>query len=61
MVAEPEALSQGFAAEEGKAQQWRGFLKRARVAEPGTLEDVIGAVFRFVGPPLTALAEGREF
>lgn len=60
--AAPIALTPAFAAEPGKEQQWRAFLKRSRLEPIGDgLASVIDALARFLGPVVSALTDGRPF
>ena len=58
----PLALTPAFAALEGKAAQWSGFVRRLpRTSAPGDLVSVVDGVARFAGPVLTAPARGVRF
>lgn len=56
----PLALTQTFAADQGKRRQWRAFLSRSGVASTDlALEDVVAALARFLVTPLEAARTGR--
>ncbi len=56
----PFALTHAFAAEPGKEQLWRAFLRRSRLAPVGEgLASVIDGIAGFLGPVVAALAERR--
>ena len=58
----PVALSDEFAQDAGKANQWRAFLWRNELEEGGTsLPQVISDLRDFLLPPLHAAAEERKF
>lgn len=58
----PVALTHAFAAEPGKEQLWRAFLKRSRLEPIGEgLASVTDGIARFLGPVVAALAEKRPF
>jgi predicted nucleotidyltransferase component of viral defense system len=59
---QPLALTDEFALDEGKASQWRGYLRKSRLeGVPADLVDVVGAIADLLGPLAEALHEGREF
>lgn len=58
----PVALTGGFAADVGKAAQWRGFLRKGRLeGAPTDMAEIVAAVATFLGPVAGALHEGRAF
>ncbi len=58
----PLALTPAFAATEGKAAQWRGFVRRLPgTSAPPDLPAVIDTVAVFAGPVLTATGRGEPF
>lgn len=58
----PPALSREFASEPAKRAQWSAFVKRIDAAhQPADLNDVVGAIARFVGPVLDAAAGEASF
>jgi predicted nucleotidyltransferase component of viral defense system len=60
--ASPTALSNDFAGNAEKQAQWRGFLRRSRVAPcPQELAEAIGALRIFLSPVLQAVSGGQSF
>lgn len=60
--ARPVALTSAFASDSAKIQQWRGFLRRSRIADaPESLEKVVLHLEDFLGPVATALARQQQF
>jgi hypothetical protein len=58
----PLALTPDFAAMEGKAAQWSGFVRRLpTVSAPADLATVINAVAVFAGPVLLSVGRGEPF
>ncbi len=58
----PVALTDEFAADEGKAAQWRGFLRKSRLeGAPADLADAVVAIADLLAPVAEALHAGREF
>lgn len=55
----PIALTPGFGEDPARAQQWRGFLRRAPLApEAGSLADAVGRIRVFLEPLLAAVSLG---
>jgi len=58
----PTALTAAFAADPGKAIQWRGFLRKSRLsAVPNDLNQIISDLAGFLGPVTQSLEQGRSF
>lgn len=58
----PVALTDEFATDAGKAQQWRGFLRRSLVSSaPSDLGEVIRDLRAFLGPLAQVLHHDRPF
>lgn len=58
----PVALTPAFAAAAGKAAQWTGFLRKARLGDaPGDLSAVTDEVGAFLLPVAAALSAGHDF
>jgi hypothetical protein len=58
----PTALTDEFASNRDKINQWQGFLKRNRLdADGATLAQVIDELRTFLAPPLQALAGDAQF
>ena len=58
----PVALTDEFATDAGKAQQWRGFLRRSLVSGvPSDLAEIVRDLHVFLGPVAQALHHGRAF
>lgn len=57
----PLALTPGFAAVEGKEEQWRGFIRKSRIANAPALAVVIESVTPFAAPALSAAGANRPF
>lgn len=58
----PIALTPGFGEDPARAQQWRGFLRRARLApEACSLAEAIGRIRVFLEPLLAAVSLGRPW
>jgi predicted nucleotidyltransferase component of viral defense system len=58
----PVALTDQFALEPDKITQWRAFLNRNRLDVGGDeLRSIIQQLYRFLMPPLSALANGLEW
>ncbi len=56
----PAPLTQEFATDATKLAQWRGFLRRTRLAE-AELGEVVAALRRFLAEPYLAAARGEPF
>lgn len=59
--ATPMGLSEEFASDTSKRSQWRGFLRRHKLPEDVTLEEVVEDVRAFLMPPADALVESNCF
>jgi hypothetical protein len=60
--AEPLALTDGFAEDSAKANQWRGFVRRNRLSDPPKdLAEVIVSIGAFLKPISQSLAAGHVF
>jgi predicted nucleotidyltransferase component of viral defense system len=60
--ADPIGLTKTFGGDIEKATQWRGFVRKNRLADvPQNLAEVITTVETFLGPIAKNLAEGRVF
>jgi len=60
--ATPVGLSDEFAGDRSKQQQWQAFQRRGRPAlPPPALADVIGSIRDFLVPPTEALRQGETF
>jgi hypothetical protein len=60
--AEPLALTDGFAEDSAKDNQWRGFVRRNRLSEaPKDLAEVIVSIGAFLKPISQGLAAGHVF
>ncbi len=58
----PVGLSDEFASDRGKQQQWQAFQHRARPAlPPPALADVTSLISRFLLPPTNAVRLGRPW
>ena len=58
----PVGLSDEFAGDRGKQQQWQAFERRGRPAlPPPALADVVGSIRDFLVPPTEALRQGETF
>jgi len=58
----PVGLTRAFVEVPGKAAQWRGFIRKSRLADaPGELGEVVRAVGAFLAPITEALAADRAF
>ena len=55
----PDALTPSFAADQQKQRQWNAFLETVGL-DPGSLDDVIAAVARFIMPHAIAASGRRE-
>lgn len=61
-LALPLALTPAFAAIEGKAAQWAGFVRRLpKSSAPAELASVVDGVAVFAGPVLRAMGRGERF
>lgn len=61
LTATPVAWTEAFARDAGRQAQWQAFLRRTGVADaPATLAEAVAALRAFLGPVITALAEGAE-
>jgi predicted nucleotidyltransferase component of viral defense system len=59
---EPVGLSAEFALAEGKAAQWRGFVRKSHAADaPTDLDEVVTAMRAFLEPVLAALRASEPF
>lgn len=59
---QPTALTEVFAKDASKAVQWRGFIRKNRLANiPRSFEEIIEAIAAFIGPIAKSLAAGRPF
>jgi len=56
----PAPLTQEFADDAMKLAQWRGFLKRTRLAD-AELSEAVAALRRFLAEPYLAAARGEPF
>ena len=56
----PAPLTQEFATDATKLAQWRGFLRRTRLAE-AELSEVVAALRHFLAEPYLAAALGEPF
>jgi len=60
LEANPVALSDEFINDAGKIVQWRAFIRRTKIeTAPKELEEVVGALRRFLPPIATAILEGK--
>ena len=60
--ANPIGLTKTFGGDIEKAAQWRGFVRKNRLADvPQNLAEVITTIEKFLGPIAKNLAEGRVF
>lgn len=60
--ATPMGLSDEFAGDRSKQQQWQAFQRRGRPAlPPPPLADVVGSIREFLTPPTEALRQGQPF
>lgn len=60
--ATPVGLSDEFAGDRSKQQQWQAFQRRGRPAlPPPKLADVVGSIRDFLVPPAEALRQGETF
>ena len=58
----PKVFDSSFQDEADKQVQWRGFIKKAKLADaPEAFEDVVSAIRVFLEPLLISLADGRIF
>lgn len=58
----PVGLSDEFAGDRSKQQQWQAFQRRGRPAlPPPALADVVGSIRDFLVPPTEALRQGETF
>lgn len=58
----PTVFNPSFVKDGDKEIQWRGFIRKARLADaPEAFEDVVAAVKMFLEPLLAALVDGRTF
>ncbi|WP_051007686.1 nucleotidyl transferase AbiEii/AbiGii toxin family protein [Thalassospira profundimaris] len=58
----PVGLSDEFAGDRGKQQQWQAFQRRGRPAlPPPALPDVVGSIREFLTPLTEALRQGQPF
>lgn len=55
----PDVLTPSFAADQQKQRQWSAFVENVGL-QPGSLDDVIAAVARFIMPHAVAASGGRE-
>jgi hypothetical protein len=61
-LALPLALTPAFAAIEGKAAQWAGFVRRLpESSAPAELASVVDGVAVFAGPVLQVMSRGERF
>jgi predicted nucleotidyltransferase component of viral defense system len=61
-TASPVALTEAFAKDDTKQKQWQAFRKRSGVGEKvGDLQEIVAEIAAFLGHPLAAAAERREF
>ncbi len=62
VVPDPLALSAAFAAVPGKEAQWKGFVRKAKVADaPGDLASVTAELGAFLLPVARAVSAGASF
>lgn len=62
VVSDPFALSPACAAAPGKQAQWKGFVRKARLADaPSELSTVIGEIATFLLPLAAPVATGSDF
>jgi hypothetical protein len=62
VVARPIAFTKAFFEDQDKQQQWRGFIRKARIVNaPSELDKVIDAVAGFLGPVAESIIENRPF
>jgi hypothetical protein len=62
VVPDPLALTAAFAAVAGKEAQWKGFVRKAKLADaPGDLAAVTAELGAFLLPVAQAIAAGSEF
>lgn len=62
VVPDPFALTHAFAAVPGKEAQWKGFVRKAKLADaPGDLSAVITELSVFLLPVAQAVAAGADF
>lgn len=57
----PSALTEAFWVEPERRQLWAAFLSRTGLSVPAELRQAVEVISVFVGPILTAIAEGEEF
>jgi len=62
ITSNPTALTSAFAADPGKATQWRGFLRKSRLSTvPADLNQIITDLAEFLGPVAYALEAAVQF
>jgi predicted nucleotidyltransferase component of viral defense system len=61
IIPDPIGLTSRFADDSTKNAQWRGFIRKSRLAISASLEDVVTHIRGFLEPVAAALAPGETF